>query len=941
MDTKITPAPSLSLFKETKIGNECVPGQIIIQLKLPSSANLRSLPNFNRNSRPQRHVLKKKPSCPGEEEFARSVLSCAGSIHFGTAGRYPRSIAWRTLQNKKVLELRSVDLSKSDGEKREATIVIQLAFSNAIWDGGVALADPEDQDFLNVFVLTKDSELYTLTINRDFFCHAIASEEEIVRWYKIFKPSSFSMGIPHRLIAVNSLQLAVSLGNGKLLILKRSLRDDGSIWHETTYGGGGWASNFGSLIRWQGGKTIKYDGCSLDLDTATALALSPDGKHVWAVCLNHTFKVWSLDTAVSVFSLDLLGQTREPHEMRKVALDPNILHTLQVFQTESKTGGDEYYVMTFSPIGLGQFKIWGIRDPNEASRGIRDIFPEYVLPPPDPDPSPESKAIWKVADFQVNSAEKGKGMEIWVLMRSNKQYRLYSLTFGLEDLANQWQDSWLQTTLEMPDRHIQPSILDSGPEDVTDLWLKLLLYPGRYPETVLETALSMYSSARKVDIPSKHNSSYVQRVCGAVTSHIRLQQNGADMDFQKYREDLNQEWSLLWQDVRDLNNSRWGVLSLGFDKTTDIAWITFADGHSVIRECSRIEVLAHNTPWDLAQSMNLLETPSVEVGGEPREPKLPDELAVLVEAATKFRQTFGDPLRQKFNLVVTSELWQEPSSSVLDRMQSFYDKFNFAEEIRDIEISALEAGLESIGGYNGLETSSFLAIIDELPQVMLAEVSGLVSTCFGLKVLVEGARQMINLYERVLVDLLVMVVFISTEVDGDEYALKFFDGEKLYVIILEQLKRYQMMQWLARNIRSQTVAVVDDRTIVGQASDQLPSDANHNGPSTVLENLFAIDVKPQEHSLQSQSAALTHSMQDILKWVTGGNEPTITLDIVLVHVQCSLLVNRNLDLALDFLCFQPSTAWATYIKGRLYLLRGEYTEASFHFKRAAYKLCKL
>lgn len=938
MDTKISPVTALSFFKETRIGNEPLPRPTTIQFEVNILSNTSALNTFSRNSSPQRRVIKTRPTFSNDEDYTSNLLASSGSIYFGAAKRYPRTIVWRILQERKVLELRSADLCKSDEEREEATITIQLVFSSPIKNGGVALVDAEDQGFLNLFVLTKEPQLLTFTLRREFFCYEAASEEDIGKWCKIFKPASFAISTPHHLIAPNPLQIAVSLCDGRLLNLTRKSGDDGSTWHESAYGNGQWTTFLGGLIPWQGSNTIRYDGTSLDPETATGLALSPDRRHVYAICLSHTLKVWNLDTAKSVFSVDLLGQPRDAQELPKIMLDPNALHRVQVFQAETMLNGDEYYVMTFSPHDLGQFKIWGVRDASQATRGIRDMFPEYIFLPPDPDPSLESKAIWKVADFKVNSARTGNGMEIWVMMRSNRLYRLYNLAFGMEEIGHQWRNNWMMTDLEMPDQIYPPLLSDSDPEDVTEMWLDLLSYPGRYPETVLETALAMYLSVNKAKNPSGSKRGFQERLWSAITSRVQSQSSATGgTDFQKYRKDINQEWTLFWQDVRDLNNSRWSILSFAFDETSNMPWLVFADGYSAIRRCSKLEIIAHNKHEEL-ESTQLLEMPSIEVDDQAREPS-PCELAVYISTAAALRQSFSHPLRQTCNRLLSSELWQEPFLSTPTRMQSFYEDANFVTEIGKDEVDDLESGLGAVGGYDGLDTGSFLAIINKLPNIMQAEVSGLVNTQFGRKVLVEGARQMIDLYERIVLDLLMLVIFINGEMYRGEKPLEGFDGARLYTALLDQLRKYQMMQWLAKNIRRTTKALSEDVGMSDLGSREVPSSPSQ-AVSTILEDLFVIDVKPQEYSEQSQSQALTQSIQDILQWVTGGNDFTITLDIVLVHVQCNLLANDNMDLALDFLRYQPSTAWATYIKGRLYLARLELATANIYFKKAAFQLCK-
>lgn len=221
------------------------------------------------------------------------------------------------------------------------------------------MAEAEDQDVLSVFALTKGNELYTFTIRRDFFCHAAASEEDISRWCKASKPATFSISTPHSLIAASSLQLIVSLSDGRLLQLTRKKEEDGLKWHESTYGDGQWASSLRGLVRWQGSNTVKYNDTTLEQGTPTAMILSPDKKHIFAVCLNHSLRIWNPNKATSVFSKDLLWQHREPHEIPKVMLDPGNSNVLQVFEAGGSIEGDLYYAVTFSSHDFGQFKFWG------------------------------------------------------------------------------------------------------------------------------------------------------------------------------------------------------------------------------------------------------------------------------------------------------------------------------------------------------------------------------------------------------------------------------------------------------------------------------------------------------------------------------------------------------------------------------------------------------
>ena len=713
-------------------------------------------------------------------------------------------------------------------------------------------------------------------------------------------------------------------------MLTRQKGDDGSKWHETTYGDGQWASSLRGLVRWQGSNTVKYDGATLEQGTPISLAVSPDKNHIFAVCLNHTLRIWNPEKATSVFSQDLLWRHREPHEASKWMLDPGNANVLQLFQSDTPVEGDLYYAVTFSPHDLGQFKFWGIRDPDHGDRGVRDLYSDCPLKPPDPDPSPESKAIWKVADFKVKGGEKGKGLELWVLMRSNKRYRLYCLRFDILDLAVVWQDQWSSVASEVQVQEIEPRVSDLDPEDAVDKWIDFILAPGKYPETVVETALRMYCSERSIKIPDS-KASLKQRMCTAVS--LNLWVDDIESDFGRYRKAADQEWALLWQDIRDLDRSRWDVLSLAYDGPAETPWIAFTDGCSAIRTCDKLELITQNDSTALAKSMGMLETPSIEVDPSSG-PRLPDELAVIVAAAAQFGQSFTYPLRQSCDKMISEDLWLDSDYSIPLRIQSFYDRCNFANEIGNVAFDELTNALGAIGGFDGLETATFLDIINEFSHQMSEDPSGLLYTAFGRKLLINGTREMIALREKILFNILTLVVFVEMEIDRDEMPMQDFDGPQIYEAVLELLRQYQITRWLAQNTRVERIQEKDNTS----ASTVSLNDAEHGRSLTVLESVFALDLKPQSYATQSQSEALTYGIKDLLQWVIGGNEDHPLVELP-VYVQTNLLANNDLVLASDFLRFQPSTAWSTYIKGRLYLARDEYTEAAIYFKEAANEMC--
>ena len=917
----------LNAYVETRVDLEPLEQNTVVQIQIPSTTS------FGLSSQSSRRTVSTSTTCNNESTFARSCLANASSIYFSKLRAYPRSFLWRVLDNNKTLELRSIDLAKDDREDKDATVILQLGFPSAVRTGGVAFADKRE-DGLSVFVLTKSNELFTLTIATRLFYDVTASEGSPNKWCKAFKPSTFTMASPHRLITANPESLIVTLDDGRLLRLSRQKKEDGSVWQELVYNDGGWGSSLRGLIRWQGSNTIRYDGNLLDHNTAIAAEFSPSQRHLVTVCADHTLKIWNLEKGCSVFSMDLLGQQRGPEDMQRMMLDAGNPEILRVFDASGTSDGDEYYAMTYSPLEGGQFKIWAIRDADYGKLGVRFLHSEDVLRPPDPDPNSETKAVWKMANFKVRQRNRDAGMQLWMLLRSNRRYKLYCLTFDLEDLPKAWDGRWTLTSSRSLNETSVPQPLSTDAREAPDLWLEHLLYPGRYSKAILETALSSYTSSRNLQEAIDTRGDLSHRLCSAIGSQVASQpikvQEESGTPFEQYRAALQQEWSLLHQEIQDLDKLRWQMPSLSYDERSDMPWLVYAGGCSAIRNCSQLEAISYNAPAALEDSINFLGTKSIE-DESGQEPKLPHELAVLVQAIAGFTSSFNPSLQRSCQTSLASELWQDPLTSVSDRMRDFYTNCNFQEEISIPAIESLKESLEPLGGADNISTDHFVALIHEMPRFMTADDPGQTLSTIGLNFLVKGAQEMINLHSRMLFDMLIFIVLVENEdLEKDDQMLQ-LDTSVAFMALSEQLKRYGLMQWLAKKVSSQ------HQSSPAKAGKEAPRGLiKQAGGPTILGLLFAADISLQAVEGQSQRAALTDTMQDLLVWTIGGNDKTITFDRVLVYIQCSLLKNGDTTLASEFQFMQPCTPWAVYVKGRICLSCGDATEAALCFQKAAY-----
>lgn len=197
----------------------------------PNSRILISLPSLNSSllSRAQakRTILPDNYFGYDENTFSKTHLALEAGLFCRRRFRYPRNFLWRILDERRVLEIRSVDLSQDKQARNEAVLVVSIRFPSPIKPFGLALAEPQDRDGIDVFVLTTSPDLYTLSLHKDFFSKLSATDVDAEQWCKSYAPSSFGFKQPYRLFARSSLELFLSLHDGSLMRLVRKSGDNG------------------------------------------------------------------------------------------------------------------------------------------------------------------------------------------------------------------------------------------------------------------------------------------------------------------------------------------------------------------------------------------------------------------------------------------------------------------------------------------------------------------------------------------------------------------------------------------------------------------------------------------------------------------------------------------------------------------------------------------
>ncbi|KAL4809620.1 nucleoporin Nup120/160-domain-containing protein [Aspergillus unguis] len=922
------------IYKDTQVDLRPYSPRTVANIPIPTQTSSQNRARFTISSLAGADELVAKD----EDEFARRYVATQGSVYFRKRNVYPRAFLWRVVNESKVLEIQCVDLTKGGIEHFEYNVTLRLDFQEEILPSGVTLADSEEHDVLNVFVITASKELHTLTLRPEYFRKAESIDEKVSDWCKSYIPAPLTFSHPHRLYASSPLELFISLDNGALLRLTRRAADDGSHWSPLTLDERTWGASLRGLVRWHAQTSVKYGDRNLDASVANAVATTSDQTYVFAACLNHTLKIWNLATNKLVATKDLLGRELQQHGSLQYSLNPAESSFIRVFSAErALDGGYRYYVVTYSPFEDGCFKFWAVKGGLTTPLEIEDLFPDTPLRPVDPDAS--GNMFWSIADFQVKPAEEGKRMELWVLWRNSGLYQLYTLHFNFESLVSDWESNWTTAASDTRRQEPPPRTAISEMVDPTEKWLKFLLQPNRFPSEVLETALAIYQEALKPLSSTsslKKSVSLPERLCSTIAAAVSLRRFEDDeMDFSRYRTDTDSRWRQFWQIADDLNKRRFEPLTLSYDLYYDTPWLSLTDGCAVVRECSSTELLLHN-PGRVLQS----EGPKIADRWRHRnlEAELGDlfeEASHLMTVASDFRKKFSADLEAACQGAIEAEIFTEPSSSVQDRLDAFRDRCDFSEQISNRTYEEVISDMNQQLNIYMLSSEIFYKILETVPPRFPAKDSDLLATHFGVKFTVNGVQETILFTRQLLIDLLVLVVFVDSEVQQEDGST--FDAVGLFVELVTLLREYEMISWLSSNTRKASEKAVEaDDSSIPSFSLVKSSNSKNGRVATLLEDLFATDIKPRQAIGLPQSYTLTLGIQDVLSWATRPGE--VAYPNVLAFIQCDLIANGNLDLAWDFLRFQSSTSWSTYVKGRLHVAMSELDTAALYFRKAAYLL---
>ena len=585
------------------------------------------------------------------------------------------------------------------------------------------------------------------------------------------------------------------------------------------------------------------------------------------------------------------------------------------------------FVVTFSPHNEGYFKFWTVKNPLTSQLELQDAFPAASLKAPDPDPSGSS--VWSMAGFDVLPTDANNILEMWVLWRNNNLRQIVNIKLNLADIERSWNNDWVQVINN--DRLKKQSVewIQNDALDPSSRWIEYILRPGNYSTPALETALAIYQEVLKFKLPSSEKKApLAQRISSAIITTVNIRRyGGQDVGYDRFTADLEKQWQTFARILDNLQERQTAPIALAVDLYSNMPWVILSDHCAAVRECTDIELLCNN---------KLVSKASQTIEDHWNHRKLPEEgiseITAVLTAASSLSQKLSAEMLSACHFALEVDLFGNSELPVPARLANFYDTCNFASEVDDETYESVLKCLESCGGAAGLSSELMYMLVAKLPQSISKPESQLASTDIGRQYVSAGAQDIISLEFRLLFEVLLLIVFLDGEANAEESEEVEFDGSEMFATLHDVLREYSKKDWLASHYRT----IVQGNANHLESNEKKSSEKSYNISRSLLHELFVRDIRPQPAAGIPQSFTLTKTIEDVVAWTR--EQDNVSFEEGLVYIQCELLLNGDVDLARDFLRYQPSTAWSTYIKGRFYLASAEFDRAAAYFQKAAHAL---
>ncbi|KAK1757629.1 nucleoporin Nup120/160-domain-containing protein [Echria macrotheca] len=883
------------LYKEARLNLEPPSSSSVVHIRVaPQGSVARS-----HSTRPT--------SIPGDDEktYRTRNLATAASVYYRKNHSSPRGILWRVLENGNVLSLRSVDISQQQKDS-DAPLILNLHFPSPVRPHCIGLSDPADHDALYVYAIDHTNQLYTIALRPDHFKRRSATDGGVLgEACKVYSPPGFGFKHPHRLAVVNSDQLIVTMHDGGILRFDRNRAHDAlntAPWKETIYNVAGWGQSLRGLVPFQRPSTVRYGNMNLEVTAATSTAVTNMGTnnaYLFTVCLDHRIRVWDVRSGQILYTGDILNVNRDPQDDNRWTIEPSLSNLVRI--VDGVRG--QCLVVTYSPIGAGEFKFWKVKANDQGSIHVADCFPDASLIPQ----SPSSLDVWTLADFAV--AQQTNGPELWTMWKNNTTYRVQRLLLNTRGTAP-FSDGWKGVSVD----NVIPPVQTSGPcdsVDSTEKWLRLIFFPGRFSRATLETALAMYEKGLGTyKESSKAGKSIAEAMCSVLGSTTTLDRTSAGgLDYEQFRSTNETQWMRFWRLLLELDRQRGEALSLVADPEDGMIWVVCADCIAAVRQCSDLDRIYHN-----------IQSPG----------KKHETVATLISAGLNFVESFSDSILQLSKAALRAELYEDSALPDEARMQQFYDRASFWRQITEEDCVQV---VEALGQNFRMVTPRLYEDLFDLitagsdanSQELREQFTGL-----GRKVVVRAVQETVNLHWQILFSQLVLLIHMEYEVDNDDEVLHArFDVGSVYRRLVDALRRLDHLRWMATT----ELSVSQSRSLrssfgPGSASPTRQRGNEETVPVTVLEgstgHLFGLP--------ETTNMPLLSSITDMVLDLCAPSSSTVLQTWLL---QCWLLKQDRPDLAMELNPYADQDPFSTYIQGRVFLALKDYDTAALYFRKSA------
>lgn len=854
------------------------------------------------------------PHARTEEEYIRRHVASAAGVHFrADRSQTPASYSWKVANDERTLYISSADLTKPIEQQRgdEASTAVEITFDDQIREHTLGFADAIEDDSLEVFLCTSKNEIQHITIPARAFRSENQTFGGFKQWHRTVDASSLTIDTVFRLQVHSANGLFLCFTSGRIQYLTRKT---GSYrWEGTTYDDKTWGASFNSLLGRGISRKLEYGSTYVDSRTAQAVQASADSTYLYTVCLNHQLRVWHIPSGKLVVAKDLLDYEGDEQNRTLSAFDRGHIQHLQGVEMRGSI------LVTYSPRDGGQFKFWDVRGGLTDTLSVTDRYPGVKLTPPDPDPT--GTTIWSMVGFRVvpqGELDSRGSAQLWVLWRNNNHHRVYSLQFDLDDIGRAWaEQNWVSSD-SISSTDSTPNIVSPGPEAATSQWLEYLTTPRRYPTTVLETALSIYT--RNTKNTSDPKWSLQRRLCEAIapTARPKKQETGG-MNFDAFSYEVDQAWRTYHRTVEKLDDARRGPLAFAYNAEEHLPYLVMTDEVAILRESDKLELVLKNDSQDLEnfETVSTSRWPHRQILTEERRVSY-SHLAQLLSTTSRFVEDLPAETVQDLDATVADLLFLHSERTLTSILPEIYDDLNLGEAVSEDNFARLERGLKPIGGIESINNNLLLAVLDLLPAATPRAVGdhSLVSTYFGSQLQSIDVLESLLCIRRVLSGLISLVIFIEGEFNQEEGAkLADFDAAEIFSNIASIFRTLERNIWLATHFRAANSTTESQQSLL------------QDSPLKAIQPR-ADPSQPATYRLM----AYTHESLDYISSEDPG------YDIATVGLFCDILRRNELQLATEFARFLPATPWATYMRGRLALARQQYDRAEQYFHRAAFGL---